>query len=285
MPRIYYPIAVVNHRILITTLVIFISLFIFNPQSFANGLQPQADYYRGKGLEEQKKGHYGSALNFYTKAVDANGSESPVLYNDIGVVYEELGKPEQAEQYYLRIIKVDPSYLPAYSNLAYLYLDLGYSGKAEEYFQKRLKLGPDNDPWKERIRQELYRLNPDLKKQAMRAELEAAAKKIQEEAEAKARADFALAVERSDKHYARSEKLLQEKNYSAAMAELDKALVVTPDNPKILKAKQRVEYEERMDEVKKRIGQAEKELETGDVDSAKKEFHRILATIPNESVQ
>jgi len=69
------------------------------------------------------------------------------------------------------------------------------------------------------------------------------------------------------------------------MDELDKALTATPGNPEILKAREQVQYDERMDEVKKRIDMATEQLNAGDVDSAKKEFQNILAIIPKEKIQ
>jgi len=265
--------------------VLFISFFVLNPEIQASSAtEPHADYYRSKGLQEQQKGRQSSALNFFLKAAAA-GPEDPVLYNDIGIVYEELGQEDRAEQYYLRALKINPNYLPVYTNLAYLYLDQGFTDKAKQYFEERMVRAPDTDPWKDKARRELYRLDPTFKDKALRAEMDSITRKLQEEADRKAHEAFTLAVRRSEQHYSRSEKFRKDKKYDQALSELDKALVVTPDNPKILKAKEQIMYEERMDEVKKRIGVATQKLNAGEVDSAKKEFQQILATIPKEAVQ
>ncbi len=263
--------------------VFVFSFFLYNQSIACAGvLEPQADLYRSKGLEEQARGQYESALNFFLKA-NSLGPENPILYNDIGVCYEQLGSADRAEQYYLRSLTINKDFLPAYSNLGYLYLDQGNLDKAEQFFMERVKRAPAFDPWIEKIRQEIYRINPNLKASAIKLELQETARKLEVEAQQKEYQDFTLAVERSDSHFKRGEAFRAAKQYSQAINEFDAALKVTPDNPKLIKAKERVEYEERIDEVKKRIGVATEQLNTGEVDSAKNEFQQILAIIPKVS--
>ncbi len=260
-----------------------LSFFAFNSRIDASVLEPQADFYRSKGLAEQSKGKYNEALNFYLKAV-SSAPENPVLYNDIGIIYEQLGQPQRAEQYYLRILKIDSNYLPAYSNLAYLYLGQNQTEKAEQFFLERLNRSGPNDPWKEKIRRELYQINPSLKASAIKQELEETARKLAEEADKKAQKEFILSVERAQRHYKRGQDFLAAQKYSEAIGEFDKALNVTPDSPKLLKAKEQALYEERIDEIKQRISTATDQLKTGEVSGAKKEFQQILAIIPKEPI-
>jgi tetratricopeptide (TPR) repeat protein len=268
-------------RILIVSCVL--SFFVFNSQIYASALDPQVDLYRSKGLQAQAKGNYKEALNFYLKAASF-GPENPVLYNDIGLSYEQIGSPDQAEQYYLRILKIDSNYLPAYSNLAYLYLSQNQTEKAKEFFLERLKRAPANDPWKEKIRQELYRVDPGLKAAAIKEEMEETARRLAWQADQKAQQEFVLAVERAQKHYMRGESYRAQKKYSQAISEFDQALKVTPENPKLVKAKEQAQYEERIDEVNQRINAATAQLKTGEVDRAKNEFQQILAIIPKEPI-
>lgn len=240
--------------------------------------------YRGQGLAEQERGQYQSALNFFLKAASM-GPENVVLYNDIGINYEQLGQTDRAEQYYLRALKVDPDYLSAYSNLAYLYAGIGETEKAKQYFKERLRRATPNDPWVEKIRKELYRIDPAYKTSAIADEMEATARQLAEQAQKKEKEEFTLSVERADAHCKRAENFQNQKKYKQAIEEFDQALKITPDNPKILKAKERAVYEERIDEVKHRIAVATKELDNGKVESAKQEFQQILAIIPKESVQ
>lgn len=257
------------------------AFFVLNSHVYASGLPPQADYYRSQGLGEQEKGRYQDALNLYLKALTLE-PENAVLYNDIGIVYEQLGQPSRAEQYYLRILKNDRDYLPAYSNLAYLYLGQNQFEKAQQFFLERLNRAVENDPWKAKIRQELYRIDPDFKTNAIDRQLEIVSLQLAQQADKKAKEEFTVAVERAEMHYNRGEQFRAKKNYVQAVCEFDHALRLTPDNPKVLKAKQRAQYEERIDEVKQRIGTATERLNTGEVDSAKEEFQHILSIIPND---
>ena len=101
------------------------------------------------------------ALRFYTKAL-ALGFDDAQIFNDIGVVYEQLDVIDKAEEYYLKAIELDPDYLAPYTNLAFFYKAQGKRDRAAEFFQRRLELGSEDDPWQDKARQELYKLRPEL---------------------------------------------------------------------------------------------------------------------------
>ena len=284
MPKIVYLMSVLNQQFLVRFLLFIFSFFVLNSQIYAAVLNPQAEMYRGQGLAEQERGQYQSALNFFLKAASME-PENAVLYNDIGINYEQLGYIDRAEQYYQRALKVDEDYTPSYSNLAYLYAGMGDIGKAKHFFNERLKRSAPNDPWKEKIRQELFRIDPAFKASAIEDEMEATARQMAEDAANKEKEEVTLSVKRADTHLKRAAVYLKHKKYKEAVEEYDQALKITPDNPKILKAKESTIYQERIDEVKNRIAVATKQLESGKVDSAKKEFQHILAIIPDESIQ
>ena len=71
-------------------------------------------------MPNRKKGNLYDALSYYTKAIEL-GLESPVVYNDMGVLYEQVNLRTKAEQFYLKAMALDDKYLPTYSNLAYYY--------------------------------------------------------------------------------------------------------------------------------------------------------------------
>jgi len=284
MPKIDYPMEVLNKRFAVQFVFFIFSFFVYNSQIHASPLEPQAEMYRGQGLAEQERGQYQSALNFFLKAASMV-PENAILYNDIGINYEQLGQVDRAEQYYLRALKVDKNYLPSYSNLAYLYSSIGDINKAKEFFKERLAKAAPNDPWRDKIRAELYRIDPASKANAIKEEMEATSRQLAQQAGDKEKEEFSLSVERADTHYKRAEAFQKKKKFKAAVDEFDQALKITPDNPRILKARERALYEERIDEVKHRIAVATEQLNTGKVESAKKEFQQILAIIPEESVQ
>src|SRR3989338_7492967 len=98
----------------------FISSITFHTFVSAGILEDTAEKYRASGYEQQQKGNLNEALANYTKATSM-GIENQVIYNDMGVLYENIDMTSRAEHYYLSAIKLDSGYLPAYNNLAYFY--------------------------------------------------------------------------------------------------------------------------------------------------------------------
>jgi tetratricopeptide (TPR) repeat protein len=285
MTFMYYPIlhpknpAKIHQRVILF-LVFSVSLFT-QSNLFADILLDQeAEDYRVKGYEEQQNGRMDRALSYYEKAISL-GVKNAVLFNDMGVIYEQIGIPKKAEEYYLNSIKINPKYLPPYTNLAYFYKEKGDTRRASAYFKARYKRASATDPWKEKVRQELLQLDPDFKKQIVLEEMEVTNQQLKE----KARREFALQVERAERHFTCGEQLLAEKKFEEAIAEFDRALAITPENPQIIKTRQRAFYEQNIERIKRTAQKAIEKLDAGELESAKKDFQEILATIPNDVTQ
>ena len=287
MNIMYYPI---HKKKIVTAILIFvISLTVHHSSIFAEILDQSAENYRDRGYEEQQKRHFEKALAYYTKALSL-GLENATIYNDLGVVYEQINLPQRAEQFYLKAIDLDQDYLPPYTNLAYFYQSVGDTQKAIYYFNRRLARAEDGDPWKERITKELFRIDPVLKERSLREELDKVNEEIAEkeqktqaEKQAKVAKELKLQMTRAEQHYQQALQFLADSNFEQAFEELDRALTVTPHNPKIIKARKRAIYTKGIEDVKRRTDDAIRKLDEGDLKSAKKEFQQILATIPNES--
>jgi tetratricopeptide (TPR) repeat protein len=268
-------------RLAAAVILFSVSLFVCLSPIFAeNIMQPAAQDYRVQGYEAQQKGNYDQALVFYLKAISL-GDKTALLYNDIGVVYEELGVFDRAQENYEQAIAEDPQYLSAYSNLAYMFKEQGNKEKALEYFRKRYELSGTDDPKKEKIFEEILALDPTYKQRLIRSELETTSQALQQ----KAQDEFNQDVARSERHFQKGQQYLQEKNYEKALLEIDRALGLTPQNPKLVRAKEQVLHEQKIAEVKARTNEALKKLDAGELDAAKAEFQNILAIIPNEPVQ
>jgi tetratricopeptide (TPR) repeat protein len=82
----------------------------------------------------------------YMKARELDPANA-ALYNDIGVVYENQGRLQMAEEAYLKAIDIDPHLAPAYSNLAMFYESGRDFPKALAYWQKRVEVGAPGDMW------------------------------------------------------------------------------------------------------------------------------------------
>ncbi len=282
--NIYYPIAKklikAVDQCLSAVLIVSISVLIFQSEVFADFRDNASEEYRVKGYAEQQKGNHEKALGFYTKSLSL-APDNPVTFNDMGVLYEQAGMEEQAQKFYLEAIRVDKKYLPPYMNLAYLFEKKGDVARAVEYFEKRVKLGKKNDRWTKKAQDEIDRLSlgrgEDLKKQ----ESERLAQELIEQG----RKEFMMQIVRADRHYKKGLKFFNRRMYSEAMEQYDQALTLTPDNPKVLRARDEVVEEQKKRDIQKRTEQALKMLEAGDVESAKEEYHKILANLPNESTQ
>ena len=261
----------------------FFSIFLFvYPVSLhaeENILLQTGQEYRALGYAEQQKGNYDRALTCYAKAISM-GAKDAEIYNDMGVIYEELGILARAEENYLQAITQDPNYLPAYTNLAYFYKDRGDNPKAVKYFQERYSRAADNDPWKDKVRKELENLDPEFKNRLIQQELETTGVALQQ----KHQEEFAQEMERVDKHYQLGQGYLANKEFDKALTEFDRALYLTPTNPKLISARQETVYAQKMEEVKKLVQEASQKLDAGELDSAKEAFQKALATIPSEVV-
>ncbi len=107
---------------------------------------PKTDDYMQKGYAAWQAGNLTEAMDDYEKALMLQPNQTDAL-NFLGVIYEEMGLPQKAEEKYLTAISVDFKFLPAYSNLGILYWNQGDTPKAIFYFRKRMEWGLSNDPW------------------------------------------------------------------------------------------------------------------------------------------
>ena len=263
------------------TAFLFLSVFLltFQSECCADSFERSAEEYRIKGYEEQQKGHFRSALRFYSKALSL-GLTNAVVCNDMGILYEQTGDFPRAEEFYSKAITFDRDYLPPYTNLAYFYLSQGDSSKAKTFFHERLKRAPADDPWAQQIRQELYRIDPAYLKRKIQQE----ARELNEQLVQSARDEFVLQVMRADTHFQRGQKYYEQEDYSAAITEFDRALSLTPDNPKLLKTREKAAYRKKVQDLRERTQSALRHLDLGDTEAAQEEFQEILDTIPEDSI-
>ena len=283
----YYPNSQKEFRIfsqILKTLLV-VSLIVLTRQSdvFAGTKEKTAKEYRIKGYEAQQQGKLDEALSLYTKAA-ALGINRAAILNDIGVIYEKLGILDKAEENYAEAIRIDSGYLPAYTNLAYLYKNTGHIAEAAEYFKKRIERGDPEDPWTKKAQEGLEGLgdqSPRIKKWLMNQQVV----QLREELSRKARKDFHDSIAKASEYYRQGKKFVKSERYTQAIDEYNRALSFTPDNPKILNARKEAMLMKAKKEAKEHADSALKMLDLGDTVSAKIEFSKILAIIPNEPVQ
>jgi Flp pilus assembly protein TadD len=132
-------------------------LIVPNSLAVARSLRDEAIGYRIQGYEAQRRGDSANALSLYQKAA-ALDSTYPTPHNDIGVLLEEQGRLEEAEQAYRQALTLSPNYLEAHANLAMLYERMGQKERAIYHWLKRYQLGDPHDPWTARAEERLVAL-------------------------------------------------------------------------------------------------------------------------------
>ena len=258
-------------------LLIFISLIAFHKNAQALTNEKLTQEYRLKGYNEQQKGNLNEALTYYIKAVGL-GLESPIVYNDMGILYEQIGADQRAEQAYLKAVGIDQKYLPVYSNLAYFYLKQGNTKKAYEYFSKRFELSSPSDPWAQKAKEEMFKLNPALGEKLRQDEINLFNKEMAQ----RRQREFYENVKISQEHYNKGIEYHDQGQFQEAIREFDQALMIVPNNPTVIEARKKTVREISRLNIEMHYDKALELLDSGDSASAKNEIHKILATIPNE---
>ncbi len=266
---------ITSHNVI--TLLLSFSLITFHSNAFAGLKEKTAEEYRAKGLLEQQKGNLNSALDHYTKAA-ALGLENPAVFNDMGILYEQIDFNSKAEQCYRKAIQTDKQYLPSYINLAYLYQKLGNPQQAFEYFKRRYELGDLGDPWTEQAKEELLKIRPEYIDWIVNRE----AQQFQQQLVEKAHREFYERVKRSSEHYQKGEDFFQKENYHQALKEFNQALALSPQDSKIIEARKKTILELSKIKIKEHSDLAIKMLNSGDSISAKYEIQKMLTAVPKE---
>jgi len=93
-----------------------------------------AQAYR-MGMSLVKEGRLDEAISAFKNGLSTD-SQSAVLLNVIGATYSLKGEFDQADDYLLRSLQIDPGFVPARKNLAISYFNLGKYDLAATEFQK-----------------------------------------------------------------------------------------------------------------------------------------------------
>jgi Flp pilus assembly protein TadD len=237
-----------------------------------------AEQYRLKGFEAQEKGDVQAALENYIKAV-AMGAGDAAVYNDMAIMYEDIGLKQKAEHFYLEALRRDKDFLPVYLNLAYLYLSQGDQEKAARYFKERYELSDSGDSWGQKAKEELLKIRPSYREWITRME----ADKLQQEIVRREQDAFIARVNASQERYRQGLDLVAARRYESALVEFDRALELTPHNRKIVDAREDVLLRIVKENVREHSDRAIRLLEAGNSPAARGEFREILTTIPDES--
>jgi tetratricopeptide (TPR) repeat protein len=100
------------------------------------------------GKYYQERGDYKKAIQKYEKALEKRETfridGKFVTFYNLGRIYADLNDPKKASDLYKRAISLNPYYAPIYNNLAGIADREGDHEDAHNYLLKALKLDPDN---------------------------------------------------------------------------------------------------------------------------------------------
>ena len=84
-----------------------------------------------------------AALEEYRRGQSAN-ADQPASHLNLGVLHENLGQPDKAEEAYRMALAIDEGFNPARNNLAMLYDRQGRKSDAAEQFREAIRHDPDS---------------------------------------------------------------------------------------------------------------------------------------------
>ncbi|MBM3251639.1 MAG: tetratricopeptide repeat protein [Candidatus Omnitrophica bacterium] len=264
-------------------LISFAVLFFVAIQSpcFAFNSKEQAQKYRQDGYYAQQTGDLQAAIESYSKAISLN-PEFAAAYNDLGITYETLDELDQAENSYLKCLEIDNQYLAAYTNLAFLYEKKSQYKKAASFWKKRAKLGSPDEYWTRQAKKNFDRLLA-FSDEVKTMFLEEQADKLAKDVEAQKVASFNEKLAKSKEYFQQAKEYFNQKRYREAKDLLQKAMLLTPNDPAMIDYYKKAKKNQQDEEFKLHIQEGKKYYELGDTRQAREHFKDLLTVIPDNS--
>ena len=85
-----------------------------------------------KAMALHKNGNIKGATSYYKKIIEL-GFEDPRVFSNLGVIYKNLGKLDEAEEVTRKAIQLDSKYVIAFSNLGNVLISKGKYEEAKKY--------------------------------------------------------------------------------------------------------------------------------------------------------
>jgi protein O-mannosyl-transferase len=86
--------------------------------------------------------YWKNSITFFSHALEVT-QNNYVAYNNLGLVYDDLGRSAEAMENFSRAIKIMPNYAQAHTNLGIIYTKLGRWQDAIDEYQQAIKYKPD----------------------------------------------------------------------------------------------------------------------------------------------
>ena len=82
------------------------------------------------------------AQNYYNKVLELDPNYVNA-HNNLGAIFQKLGDPQKAKEYFEKVIKINPNYVSAHNNLGNIFQKLGDLQKAKDCYDKAIELNPN----------------------------------------------------------------------------------------------------------------------------------------------
>ncbi len=200
----------------------------------------QAIFYCNLGLIYVAENNTNKAIESFKKAIKITANYPEALFN-LGNTYKSIGKTKSAIKYYNQAIKIKPGYAQAYNNLGSTLDETGDTFQAIKQFKKAIKIKPD-----------FYEAIENLNKMQMKSnnkrfsQLSAKGigllektkdllkQKKYDEAITQSKKLLSICQDNSDILYFCAMIYLDTKNFDSAIKLLQKAIKLSPENPKYI---------------------------------------------------
>jgi tetratricopeptide (TPR) repeat protein len=93
-------------------------------------------------VQKHQDNNLQDAHNYYQKVLALDPNYINAL-NNLGVIFQRLGKKQRAKECYEKAIKINPNYADAHYNLGNIFKELERNQKAKEYFEKVIEINPN----------------------------------------------------------------------------------------------------------------------------------------------
>ena len=94
-------------------------------------------------IQNHKINNLQDAQNYYQRVLEIDPNYAQA-HNNLGVIFATLGENQKSISCYEKAIEIDPNYLEAYNNLGKLYLTLGENQKSISCYEKIIKINPNH---------------------------------------------------------------------------------------------------------------------------------------------
>ena len=94
-------------------------------------------------IQNHQNNNLQDAQNYYQKVLKIDPNYTPA-HNNLGAIFKQLGELEKAKKCFEKAIEINSNYADAYNNLGVLFKELGELEKAKECFEKTIEINPNN---------------------------------------------------------------------------------------------------------------------------------------------